>query len=69
MKLPTIINAVIVNLGLQYVLMVELSSGELEDLFTYYPDELSFTASEFIGLTREQAIDYYHSKDIAYLRS
>jgi len=63
-----IINAIIINLEHQSILMVELKNGELEDLFSYYRDELSFNASEFIGLTREQAINIYHQKDINYLR-
>jgi len=40
-----------------------------EDLFTYYPDEISFTEEEFIGLTRDQAFALRHKKDVDYLRS
>jgi hypothetical protein len=37
-------------------------------LFQYYPDELSFSADEFIGLTEDQAHQLFRDKDIAYLR-
>ena len=42
---------------------------EEEMLFDYYPDEISFTADEFIGLTRDQALRLRTNKDVAYLRS
>lgn len=42
--------------------------GELM-LFTYYPDEISFHASEFVGLTVSQANELKRNKDVAYLRS
>ncbi len=44
-------------------------NDEEERLFDYYPDELSFHSGEFIGLTREEAIDLKRKKDVAYLRS
>jgi len=44
-------------------------NGTQEELFQYYPDELSFTEAELIGLTREQAFDLRRSKDVTYLRS
>jgi hypothetical protein len=40
-----------------------------ETLFSYFPDEISFRPSEFIGLTREQAMNLRKQKDIAYLQS
>lgn len=43
--------------------------GTEKDLFSYYNDELSFKASEFIGLTEKGANDLFHQKDISYLRS
>ncbi len=68
--MPIIINAVIVHTKYhQCTLLAELDNGEFEDLFTYYPDELTFNASYFIGMTTKQATDYYHQQDIAYLRS
>jgi len=44
-------------------------NDESEDLFSFYADELHFVTSEFIGLTRRQALDLFRDRDIAYLRS
>lgn len=44
-------------------------NGETEVLFTFYPDELSFTESEFIGKTKEEALDLRHKKDVEYIQS
>jgi hypothetical protein len=38
-------------------------------LFDYYPDEISFTESEFILLTESEARWMKHQKDVAYLQS
>ncbi|MEY4418286.1 MAG: hypothetical protein RIQ88_724 [Actinomycetota bacterium] len=38
-------------------------------LYQYYPDEISFTESEFIGLTLQECGALYTKKDLAYLRS
>lgn len=43
--------------------------GSVEQLFTYYPDEISFSEAEFVGLTREQAIKLREDKDMSYLLS
>ncbi len=43
--------------------------GSEKKLFSYYPDEISFTESEFIGLTESEAHALRHKKDVAYLRS
>ena len=43
--------------------------GTVEVLFAFYPDELSFSQQEFVGLTREEAGQLRHQKDVAYLRS
>ena len=51
------------------IVTVQYEDGSTEDLFSFYPDEISFTQSEFIGLTREQATALRHRKDVAYLRS
>jgi len=48
---------------------VTYNDGKEETLFTFYPDELSFSESEFVGLTREQAFSLRHRKDVSYLRS
>jgi hypothetical protein len=45
------------------------SDGKTGTLFSYYPDEISFTAEEFIGLTRGEAMALKHKKDVAYLQS
>ena len=38
-------------------------------LFEFYPDEISFSANEFIGLTRSEAIHLKFKKDKAFLQS
>ena len=43
--------------------------GSSKSLFTFYPDEISFQASEFIGLTEEEAHSILQQKDRTYLRS
>ena len=48
---------------------VTYNDGKEETLFSFYPDELSFSEREFIGLTRDQAMNLRHRKDVAYLRS
>jgi hypothetical protein len=51
------------------IVTVTYKDGSTEELFSYYPDEIQFCSAEFIGLTREEAIDLRRQKDIAYLRS
>lgn len=48
---------------------VKYDDGAEETLFTYYPDEISFTEGEFIGKTRSEALALRTEKDIAYLQS
>jgi hypothetical protein len=43
--------------------------GSEEMLFQYYPDEIRFTPSEFVGLTREEAFALRHQKDTNYLQN
>jgi hypothetical protein len=43
--------------------------GSTKNLFSFYPDEVSFTPSDFIGLTEEEAHTLFQRKDTAYLRS
>ncbi len=43
--------------------------GSRKTLFAFYPDEVSFRESEFIGLTEEEAHSLFQQKDHAYLRS
>ena len=47
---------------------VTFEDGQLKELFWFYPDELNFTESEFIGLTEQQARALRLRKDIEYLR-
>ncbi len=48
---------------------VTFGNGERKVLFSFYPDELSFSTGEFIGLTEQEAHSLRHKKDVAYLRS
>jgi hypothetical protein len=48
---------------------VTLSNGESLNLFEYYPDELSFKETEFIGLTVAEAKRLRTLKDIKYIQS
>jgi hypothetical protein len=47
--------------------IVETEDGNTEELFQYYPDEISFTSNEFIGLTIEEGRDLKVKKDKAFL--
>jgi hypothetical protein len=49
--------------------IVTMEDGSEHNLFSYYPDEISFHPSEFIGLTRTEALDLHHKKDVTYLQS
>jgi hypothetical protein len=49
--------------------IVTLEDGTIKNLFSYYPDEISFKAEEFIGLTEQEAFRLHQSKDKAYLQS
>ena len=49
---------------------VKLEGDDNEQLlFEYYPDEISFTSTEFIGLTVEEARSLKGKKDREYLTS
>jgi hypothetical protein len=43
--------------------------GSTKRLFSFYPDEVSFHPSDFIGLTEPEAHRLHQRKDVAYLRS
>lgn len=49
--------------------MVTDAHGQETFLFEYYPNEISFTEAEFVGLSIEQARKLKYQKDRAYLRS
>lgn len=51
------------------IVYVTFQDGTEKKLFDYYPDELSFTALEFVGLTEEEAHLLKLKKDKAYLQS
>lgn len=48
---------------------VTFEDGSEKDLFTFYPDEISFSEREFIGLTETEARKLRHDRDVSYLRS
>lgn len=48
---------------------VVYEDGSEEDLFSFYPDEISFQEQEFIGLTTAEARHLHFTKDKAYLQS
>ena len=48
---------------------VELDNGTELKLFDYFPEEISFTPEEFIGLDLIQARELKYKKDLAYLQS
>lgn len=48
---------------------VTLEDGTEHKLFSYFHQEISFSPSEFIGLTMQQGHELFHKKDVAYLRS
>ncbi len=43
---------------------VQFSNGDEKTLFQFYPDEISFKESEFIGLTEESALRLKFEKKI-----
>jgi hypothetical protein len=43
--------------------------GITKTLFSFYPDEITFQASEFAGLTEEEANALRQRKDVAFLKS
>lgn len=48
---------------------VTLENGNEEFLYDYYPDEISFTPNEFIGLTLDECRHLKFKKDKHYLLS
>jgi hypothetical protein len=49
---------------------VDLDDGRTDvNLFSYFPDEISFTPEEFIGLTLAEAYKLKTTKDVAYMQS
>ena len=48
---------------------VQFNNREKKTLFEFYPDEISFKESEFIGLTEESARRLKFEKDKRYIQS
>lgn len=48
---------------------VRFDNGEEKTLFEFYPDEISFEESEFIGLTEESAYGSKFEKDRSFIQS
>ena len=48
---------------------VRFDNGEEKTLFEFYPDEISLTEQEFIGLTEESAFKLKFKKDKSYIQS
>lgn len=48
---------------------VQFDNGNEKSLFSFYPDEISFNESEFIGLTEENARQLKFEKDKIYIQS
>ncbi len=51
------------------IVIATFEDGSVEEVFEYYPDEISFTPQEFKGLTMAQAKHLKFKKDRDYLRS
>ena len=49
--------------------IVTYDDDSVEMIFRYYPDELAFSEHEFVGLTKDEALELFEHKDLAYLRS
>jgi hypothetical protein len=49
--------------------METLSDGKTLNLFEYFPDEISFSETKFIGLTVSGAENLLLRKDVRYLQS
>lgn len=47
--------------------IAEFNDGTIKELFSFYPDEIQFQPSEFVGLTEAQARHLKFVKDKAYL--
>lgn len=48
---------------------VTFEDGSVKDLFQFYPDEIHFSESEFVGRTEAEAFAIRTKKDVDYLRS
>jgi len=48
---------------------VTVNRNEEIFLFEFFDDEITFRESEFIGLTKSEAVELFIKRDMAYLRS
>lgn len=74
MSEPKIISAEITAMPKQMFdpmpkVIATFDDGRVEELFEYYPDEISFTPQEFRGLTEAEAKHLKFKKDKEYLQS
>ena len=49
--------------------VAEFDDGSWRELFTFYPDEYTFTLDDFLGLTEDEARLVKHRRDVAYLQT
>lgn len=49
------------------VITATFDDGSVKELFSYFPDEISFLPSEFVGLTDAEARALKSKKDKTYL--
>ena len=66
---PTVVKAWKKSDSYQMTMMAEMSDGSEVELFSYYPDEISFQPFEVVGMTKREASQVFVQKDTAYLRS
>ncbi len=53
----------------RHTIVATFSDGIAAELFSYYPDEITFSPGEFVGLTPAQALNLRWRRDVAYLRA
>lgn len=68
MDKKTVAFAEIISHKYRNEIVVTYTDDSVEALFAYYPDELSFSADEFVGLTADEANDLCYERDHNYLR-
>lgn len=66
---PVVVRAWKKHDSYQVTMMAELSDGTEVELFSYYPDEISFSEREVVGMTVRDAGQLFVKKDTIYLRS
>ena len=57
------------SLGGAVYISFQEDGDDFKKLFDFYPDEVSFCQSEFIGLTEYEGREVFVKKDTRYLRS